>query len=86
MAEQIEAKLCRYDRLSMTNKKFPCPFDVGHMDWQPYWIKGKIFHDIYSGTVAALNVKLESYDSPIMWNEGFQFQLDRPHGLAAILD
>ena len=40
-AEQIEEKLCRCDRLSMTNKKFPPFFVVGHMVWQPHLIEGK---------------------------------------------
>ena len=73
MAEQIEAKLYRYDCLSMTNKKFPPPFDVGHMVWQPYWIEGKILNIVYSGTTASFNVKLERYDQGEMWNASLEF-------------
>ncbi len=75
-----------YDRLSMTNKKFSPAFDVRHIVWQPYWIEGKILINVYSGTAASINVKLQSYDGTVMWNEGFKVQLDRPHGLAAMLD
>ena len=56
------------------------------MVWQPYWIEGKILNNVYSGTTASINVNLHSYDAAVMWNEGFEFQLDRPHGLAAKLD
>ena len=33
MAEQIEAKLYRYDRLSLRNKKFSTYDNIGHMVW-----------------------------------------------------
>ena len=85
-AEQIEAKLHIYDRLSMTNKKFSPSFDVQHILWQPYWIEGKILINVYSGTATSINVKLQKDDAAYMCNEGFKFQLDRPHGLAAMLD
>ena len=75
-----------YDRLSITNEKFYPPFDVRHIVWQPYWIEGKILINVYSGTTASINVKLQFYDGTVMCNEGFKFQLDRPHGLAAMLD
>ena len=38
-AEQIEVKLCRYDRLSMRNKRFSNYDVMGHMVWQPYCIE-----------------------------------------------
>jgi len=75
-----------YDRLSMTNKKFSPPFDVRRIVWQPYWIEGKILINVYSGTTASINVKLQLYDGTFMSNEVFKFQLDRPHGLAAMLN
>ena len=86
MAEQIEAKLHMYDRLSMTNKKSSPPFDVQHIIWQPYWIEGKILINVYSGTAESINMKLHSYDEAVMWNDESKFQLNRPHGLAVMLD
>jgi len=43
MTEQIEAKLYRYNCLSMGNKKFPTYDIIHHMVWQPYWIDCKTF-------------------------------------------
>ena len=86
MAEQIETKHYRYKRLSMTNKKFPSLFDLGHIVWQPYWIEGKILNNVYFGTAASIDVKLHNYDIADMGNVRFKFQLDQPHGLAIILE
>ena len=79
----MEAKLYKYDRLSMINKKFSTPFDVGHMVWQPYWIEGKILNNIYSGTAASIYAKLDNYNLADMQNIGLKFQPDRPRNLAA---
>ena len=79
-------KLYRDDRLSMMNKKFPPPFDAGHMVWQPNWIEGKILNNVCSGTAASFNVNLHIDDDAEMWNVSFKFQSDQPHGLAAVLD
>ena len=59
---------------------------IGPVVWQPCWIEGEILINVYSGTTASINVNLQSYDGALMWNEGFKFQLHRPHGLAAMLD
>ena len=43
MAEQIEAKLYTYDRLSMRNKKIYTYEIIGYIVWQPYWIYPKTY-------------------------------------------
>ena len=42
--------------------------------------------NVYSATAGSINMKLQSCDAAVMWSDELKFQLDRPHGLAAMLD